>query len=155
MVDPGHGGHDTGAIGPGGLREKDLVLSIARLLKPLLEERLGTQVILTRDDDRFIPRKSARPSPTSTEPISSSRFTETPAAGDEPPGGDLLPEFCQDRLGTDVATRENAASQRTVGELEDLLRQIAKGDYNTESRKLAGVVQTSLFSGIRSIAVPS
>jgi N-acetylmuramoyl-L-alanine amidase len=51
-LDPGHGGGEVGAEGKSGLVEKDLVLSIARRLRDLLQERLGLQVILTRDGDR-------------------------------------------------------------------------------------------------------
>ncbi|MGH9320169.1 MAG: N-acetylmuramoyl-L-alanine amidase [Vicinamibacteria bacterium] len=51
-LDPGHGGAEVGAEGKDGLIEKDLVLSIARRLRELLQERLGLRVILTRDGDR-------------------------------------------------------------------------------------------------------
>ncbi len=150
VVDPGHGGHDTGAIGPGGLREKDLVLSIARLLKPLLEERLGTQVILTRDDDRFIPLEERTAIANQHRADLFISIHGNSSRGRRATGAETFYlNFAKTASEQDVATRENAASQRTVGELEDLLRQIAKGDYNTESRKLAGVVQTSLFSGIK------
>lgn len=54
VLDAGHGGHDEGATGPSGLREKDLVLDVTRRLKKRLERR-GVKVILTRDGDRFIP----------------------------------------------------------------------------------------------------
>ncbi|MEC4851164.1 MAG: N-acetylmuramoyl-L-alanine amidase [Jaaginema sp. PMC 1079.18] len=52
-VDPGHGGKDPGAIGIGGLREKDVVLDISLQVARLLEQQ-GVQVLLTRADDRFI-----------------------------------------------------------------------------------------------------
>lgn len=55
VIDPGHGGHDTGAIGPGGLREKDVVLDIGLRLRRLLVDRAGVKVILTRQADVFIP----------------------------------------------------------------------------------------------------
>jgi N-acetylmuramoyl-L-alanine amidase len=55
VVDAGHGGHDTGTIGPNGLREKDLTLDVALRLGKLLESRLGAEVIYTR-----IPAASAR-----------------------------------------------------------------------------------------------
>jgi N-acetylmuramoyl-L-alanine amidase len=55
VLDPGHGGHDTGAIGAGGLMEKDVVLDLALRLRKLLTERLGVRVLLTRDDDTFVP----------------------------------------------------------------------------------------------------
>ena len=54
MLDPGHGGEDSGAVGPCGLREKDVVLSIAREAKREME-RLGYQVYMTRNEDVFIP----------------------------------------------------------------------------------------------------
>jgi N-acetylmuramoyl-L-alanine amidase/putative methionine-R-sulfoxide reductase with GAF domain len=55
VVDAGHGGWDLGTVGRGGLLEKDLVLEIAQRLGKLLESRLGAEVILTRNDDNYIP----------------------------------------------------------------------------------------------------
>lgn len=54
VIDPGHGGKDPGAIGRGGLQEKDVVLDIGRRLRKLLEHQ-GQKVIMTRTDDTFIP----------------------------------------------------------------------------------------------------
>ncbi|MDZ7358603.1 MAG: N-acetylmuramoyl-L-alanine amidase [candidate division KSB1 bacterium] len=55
VIDPGHGGRDPGAIGKLGTKEKDVVLGIAHHLKELLEENLGVEVLMTREDDRFVP----------------------------------------------------------------------------------------------------
>ncbi|OGQ44472.1 MAG: hypothetical protein A3A85_07325 [Deltaproteobacteria bacterium RIFCSPLOWO2_01_FULL_42_9] len=55
VIDPGHGGEDTGAVGPSGIKEKDINLAIAMRLKKLLAEKTNAIVILTRADDRFIP----------------------------------------------------------------------------------------------------
>ncbi len=55
VLDPGHGGKDPGAIGVGGIAEKDIVLSVAKKLARKLKAELGVQVILTRHDDRFVP----------------------------------------------------------------------------------------------------
>ena len=55
VIDPGHGGEDHGVSSPQGLLEKNLTLSVARRLRSLLENRLGLRVLLTRDDDRFVP----------------------------------------------------------------------------------------------------
>ncbi|MFQ5570143.1 MAG: N-acetylmuramoyl-L-alanine amidase [Rhodothermales bacterium] len=57
VIDAGHGGHDSGAIGAGGVREKDVVLAVARKLGGYLEELLGLNVVYTRNDDRFISLK--------------------------------------------------------------------------------------------------
>jgi N-acetylmuramoyl-L-alanine amidase len=54
-IDPGHGGEDPGAIGPTGLREKDVVLAIARQLRDVLNAQRGLRVMLTRDADYFVP----------------------------------------------------------------------------------------------------
>ena len=55
VIDPGHGGEDSGAVGPGGTEEKDITLSLARLLAARIEKKLGCTVLLTRDRDVFIP----------------------------------------------------------------------------------------------------
>ncbi len=55
VIDPGHGGEDPGAIGPSGLREKDVVLQISRQLAERLNERPGMRAVLTRDADFFVP----------------------------------------------------------------------------------------------------
>ncbi len=150
VVDPGHGGHDPGAIGPGGLREKDLVLSIAKRLKPLLEQRLGTQVIMTRDDDRFIPLEERTAIANQHQADLFISIHGNSSHGRRATGAETFYlNFARSASAQEVATRENAASQRTVGELEDLVRQITKGTHNAESRKLAGVVQANLFSGIK------
>jgi N-acetylmuramoyl-L-alanine amidase len=54
VIDPGHGGDETGAKGPGGTFEKDIVLAVARHLRTLLESRLGVRVLLTRDGDQTV-----------------------------------------------------------------------------------------------------
>lgn len=55
VIDPGHGGRDTGAIGPSGVREKDVVLDLGLRLKRLIEEHIGMKVIMTRSGDAFVP----------------------------------------------------------------------------------------------------
>ena len=51
----GHGGYDPGATGPGGLREKDVVLDIAHRAAPLIAREHGISTLLTRDSDVFVP----------------------------------------------------------------------------------------------------
>ncbi len=55
VIDPGHGGHDSGTLGPGGIQEKDVVLDVALRVGKLLHQRLGAEIVYTRDDDTFIP----------------------------------------------------------------------------------------------------
>src|SRR5207245_190141 len=55
VLDPGHGGQDVGTRGPSGYFEKDLVLDVCLRLGGLLTQRLGSEVVYTRNDDTFIP----------------------------------------------------------------------------------------------------
>lgn len=55
MLDPGHGGEDPGAVGPSGIREKDIVLKIAKQLKQMISSEPNMKVYLTREEDVFIP----------------------------------------------------------------------------------------------------
>ncbi len=55
VIDPGHGGDDAGAIGPTGLKEKDVTLDIAHRVAPILAHELGVETLLTRDSDVFVP----------------------------------------------------------------------------------------------------
>ena len=55
VLDPGHGGDETGAVGPGGVREKDLTLALAQLLRSRLQVRLPVRVVLTRNRDETLP----------------------------------------------------------------------------------------------------
>src|SRR5262249_58643580 len=55
VIDAGHGGHDPGTIGRAGLQEKDLVLDVAQRLDKLVRAELGTEVVMTRSTDVFVP----------------------------------------------------------------------------------------------------
>ena len=57
VIDPGHGGEDPGAIGPGKTKEKDIVLNFARTLKKLFDEKTGYHAVLTRNGDYFLTLK--------------------------------------------------------------------------------------------------
>jgi N-acetylmuramoyl-L-alanine amidase len=149
VLDPGHGGHDTGTIGPGGLMEKDLVLDVAKRLGALIEERLGSQVIYTRSDDTFVPLEERTKFANDKEAdlflsihANSSRLRST--AGIET----YYLNFTTSRDAMDVAARENAGSQKTVHELQDLLKKIALEDKVEESKEFASRVQTALWSSM-------
>ena len=55
VIDPGHGGGDPGALGPQGLREKDVALAVAKIMADLLRREKGVDVYLTRSEDSFVP----------------------------------------------------------------------------------------------------
>ena len=58
VIDPGHGGWDTGTVGANGLQEKDLVLDVSQRLGRILQRRMGADVIYTRNSEMFIPLES-------------------------------------------------------------------------------------------------
>ena len=150
VIDPGHGGHDLGTIGPGGLLEKDLVLSIALDLQSLLQEKLGAQVILTRSDDTFIAleERSAIANQFRADLFisihaNSSRSRST--SGVET----YYLNFAKTDAEREIASRENATSASSISELEDLIKKIAQADKSTESKELASLIQKKLYSGAR------
>jgi N-acetylmuramoyl-L-alanine amidase len=80
VIDAGHGGHDPGTIGPGGLQEKDLVLDVALRLDRLVRQELGAEVLLTRSTDVFVPLEERTAIANSRGPTSSCPSTPTRAA---------------------------------------------------------------------------
>lgn len=58
VIDPGHGGHDPGAIGKKGTREKDVVLAVSRRLKARIDAAPGMRAIMTRSNDTFVPLRT-------------------------------------------------------------------------------------------------
>jgi N-acetylmuramoyl-L-alanine amidase len=147
VLDPGHGGHDTGTVGPEGLREKDLVLDVAKRLGALIEDRLGSEVIYTRSDDTFVPleRRTEIANEAKADlflSIHANSSTLRSVAGVET----YYLNFTTSKAALDVAARENAGSQKTIYELQDLLEKIALKDKVEESREFATRIQSSLFS---------
>ena len=149
VIDAGHGGHDTGSIGPGGLREKDLVLDIASRLGELVESRLGAEVIYTRTDDQFIALKER----TKLANISQADLFVSVHANSSRLKNIRGVEtyylsFTTSSSAMAVAARENAAAQRSIHELRGLLSKIALTEKIQESREFAGQVQNALYSGL-------
>jgi N-acetylmuramoyl-L-alanine amidase len=151
VVDAGHGGHDTGTIGPDGLMEKDLVLDVAQRLGKLLEVQLGADVIYTRDDDTFIPLETRTAIANQNQAdlfisVHANSSRDSSARGVET----YYLNFTSDPGALDVAARENAVSQNSIHELQDLVKKITLRDKIDESRELASDVETSLALGLSS-----
>jgi N-acetylmuramoyl-L-alanine amidase len=147
VLDPGHGGHDTGTVGPEGLREKDLVLDVAQRLGRLIEEKMGSEVIFTRSDDTFVPleRRTEIANEAKADLFLSIHANSSPlrtAAGVET----FYLNFTTSKSALDLAARENAGSQMSVYELQDLLQKIALKDKVEESREFATRVQSALYT---------
>ena len=149
VIDPGHGGHDTGTIGPNGLEEKDLVLDVGRRLGKLLETRLGAEVVYTRKDDTFIPLETRTAMANQARAdlfvsIHANSSHDADARGVET----YYLNFTSSPEALEVAARENAVSEKSIYELQDLVKKIALKEKIEESREFAGDVQESLHSGL-------
>lgn len=147
VLDPGHGGHDTGTSGPGGLLEKDLVLDVCRRLGSLIESRMGAEVVYTRQDDTFIPLERR------TEIANKERadlflsIHANSSSSDTSSGVETYYlNFTDSNSAMEIAARENAGSAKTVYELKDLVHRIALHDKIDESRQFAARVQQSLYN---------
>ena len=149
VIDPGHGGHDTGTIGPNGLEEKDLVLDVSLRLGRLLASKLGAEVIYTRDDDTFIPLET-RTAIANEHQADLFISVHANSSQDETARGveTYYLNFTSNPDALEVAARENAVSEKSIHELQDLVKKITLKEKIDESRELASDVQQSLYAGL-------
>ncbi len=148
VVDAGHGGHDTGTIGPHGLQEKDLTLDVALRLGKLLE-RMGADVVYTRDDDTFIPLETRTAIANQNQAdlfisIHANSSDDRSARGVET----YYLNFTSSKDALEVAARENAVSETSIHELQDLVKKIALKEKIEESREFATDVEQCLHTGL-------
>ena len=149
VIDAGHGGHDSGTVGPGGIEEKQVVLDVALRLGKLLKQRLGADVIYTRDNDTFIPleTRTAIANKAQADLFLSIHANSSPdpsARGVET----YYLNFTTSPDALEVAARENAVSDESIHELSDLVKKITLKDKIDESREFAADVQKSLYSDL-------
>ena len=151
VIDAGHGGHDTGTIGPSGLMEKDLCLDIALRLGKIIEQRLpGADVIYTRSDDTFIPLEERT---NIANQAKADLFISIHANSSHDPGARGIETYYLNLKGTaeamEVAARENATAQEGVHDLQDLVKKIAQTEKIDESKEFAEDIQDSLAKRIQ------
>lgn len=144
VVDPGHGGHDPGAM-HNGLMEKVITLDVGLRLKKILEEDYGYDVLMTRGQDRYVALEERTAYANSNGAdlfvsvhVNSSRNHS--ARGAET----YYLNFATTPAAMEVAARENAISEKNMGELQKLTSAIALNSKIEESRDFAGQIQTSL-----------
>ncbi len=157
VLDAGHGAHDSGAIGPTGLMEKDVVLDITRRVARLVRDRLATKVSLTRDDDTFIPLRD-RTSFANREradvfiSIHANAHRDGASEGVETY---FLSLEATDNAARQVAERENEvvnlevlASPAKADGLRAVLWDLSQNAFIEESSNLAEVVQDSMSDSL-------
>jgi len=151
VIDPGHGGHDSGTLGADGIEEKDVVLDVALRLGKLLHERLGSEIIYTRTDDTFIPLETRTAIANKAQAdlfisIHANSSSDETARGVET----YYLNFTSEPDALDVAARENAVSTQSIHQLSDLVKKIELKEKIDESREFASDVEQSLYSGLQS-----
>jgi N-acetylmuramoyl-L-alanine amidase len=151
VIDAGHGGHDTGTIGPTGLMEKDLCLDVALRLGKIIQQRLpGADVVYTRSDDTFIPLEERTHIANEAK---ADLFISIHANSSHDHGARGIETYYLNLKGSpdamEVASRENATAQQSVHDLEDLVKKIARSEKIDESREFAADIQDSLAKRIQ------
>jgi N-acetylmuramoyl-L-alanine amidase len=151
VVDAGHGGHDTGTIGPTGLMEKDLCLDVALRLGKIIQQRLpGADVVYTRSDDTFIPLEERTHIANEAK---ADLFISIHANSSHDHGARGIETYYLNLKGSpdamEVASRENATANESVHDLEDLVKKIARSEKIDESREFAADIQDSLAKRIQ------
>src|SRR5438876_753907 len=151
VIDPGHGGHDTGTIGPTGLMEKDLCLDVALRLGKIIEQRLpGADVVYTRSDDTFVPLEERT---SIANQAKADLFISIHANSSRDHAARGIETYYLNLKGTseamEVAARENATAQEGVHELESLVKRIAQTEKIDESKEFAEDIQESLSDRIQ------
>ena len=154
VIDPGHGGHDTGTIGPHGLMEKDVCLDVALRLGTLIEEKLpGAQVVYTRKDDTYV---SLEERTAIANQAHADLFISIHANSSNDPQARGIEtyylNFATSTESMEVATRENATSEESLHNLQELIQKIARNEKIEESKELAGDIQDTLSQKLQLVS---
>ncbi len=149
VIDPGHGGKDPGASAFG-LYEKDIVLKIGKKLAPILAQKTGAEVILTRNTDIFIPleERTAIANTQAADLFISLHINAHPS----PKVHGLETYYLNLSTNAEamrVAAFENATSTHQMSDLQDILSDIMKNSKINESSRLASFVHNSLCQGFK------
>lgn len=150
VLDPGHGGKDPGAVGKGGLKEKDVTLKLGKMLRDNLHSKLNSKIIMTRDTDIFIPleERTAIANSQDADLFVSIHINASPkrtATGIET----YILNISNDEEAKRVAARENATSKRSVSDLEFILNDLIKTAKTNDSSRLATSVQERLVQNLK------
>ncbi len=145
VVDAGHGGKDPGAIGPTGVKEKDITLALAKKLAVRLRESLGCDVVLTRNRDVYLPleERTAIANKVGADlfiSVHANAATNRQAYGIET----YYLNFSKNDKAAAVAARENGTSLKEVTDLEQILFDLMANSKINESSRLAAEIQKSM-----------
>ncbi len=150
IIDAGHGGKDPGAIGRNGVREKDLMLKLARLVAEKVRRELRCEVVLTRKSDVFLPLED-RTAIANMKKGDLFISLHTNAHRDRRISGveTYILNIALDEDAMNLAARENATSTKNIGDLQMILNDLMLNTKINESSRLAGFVQKGLVKELR------
>ena len=149
VIDPGHGGKDPGAMGPSGLKEKDVVLGIALKLQKKIRARLGLDAILTRSSDTFMPLEERTAlANTQKADLFVSVHTNAHKNGRVRGISTYILNVATDKEAARLAAFENAVSTKRISDLEKILNDLMLNSKINESSRLADAVQQGLIRGL-------
>lgn len=156
VLDPGHGGKETGAIGPSGVQEKELTLELARELKSRLEQRLPVRVVLTRDSDVEVAHdtRTAIANQNQADLFISIHLNSSLGAGAHGAETYFLSTEASDARAAQAAAAENLGVEAVEGtavpedtaaqDLQLILWDLAQTHHLVESQRLATIIQGEL-----------
>ena len=146
MIDPGHGGKDPGAVGPTGLREKDVVLAIGRRIREKLERSGEFDVRMTRDDDVFIPleERTAMANKGRADIFVSLHINASPNRRAEGFSTYVLSRGASNREDLELAARENGVPVRKLQGVKFIIDDMFTGARKNESLRLAKTVNDAV-----------
>lgn len=150
VVDPGHGGKDPGAIGHRGVKEKDVALSLALVVRDVLEKTIpDCRVVMTRETDRFLSLDKRGDIANQLKAdlfvsIHANSHVDCSLRGIET----YYLNFSSDETARKVAARENFTTPQQIGDLEMILFDLMQSDKINKSSILAGFVHNCLVSSI-------
>ena len=152
VIDPGHGGKDPGAIGVGGVMEKDLVLSVAKKLAVKLTNEMGVQVVLTRRDDRFIALEDRTylANAEDADLFISLHMNASPNADAHGVETYYL-DNTTDEAAMRLAARENASARKNISDLQFILSDMTQNMKLEDSISLAHRVQQAVVGGMSKV----
>lgn len=150
VLDPGHGGKDSGARGKNGLMEKDIVLKVAKLVAHRLKEKLDCEVIMTRDRDVFIPLEERTAIANTSDGDLFISIHVNAARSKKAHGTETyILDLARSKGAMELAARENSTSTSQISDLQTILLDLIQNSKKSESIRLAEYVHDHMVTGLR------
>ena len=149
VLDAGHGGADPGAVGPSGLKEKDVTLSLAKMAAPVIARELSAEVRLTRASDTFVSLEERAAAANAFEADVFLSIHCNAAPGPKRHGMEMyILDTARDELTEKIAARENGGGEAAPGELRAILDDLKIAELGGRSNQLATLLQKATMASL-------